>query len=237
MDRAARCRRVRCRARRSHRDRRPGTGRYLQEPRPARHALLRRQQRPRRRRAEGSRRSWRDPVDAGLRLHAGRRPGRLSERLQAVHRYLGAMHRQARGLLPGAVELGRDRGDALRPPARRRLLDRADRVCRQSRRRGAVRRQGHREGPARLSPARHGQDGQPVPEALRPQGQARRPYRAVVELRAISRRCVLYPPGRAQAERGLQAADVGRPRQVGARRRFRRLRHGAASPPTCSSAW
>ena len=53
-------------------------------------------------------------------------------------------------LLPGAVELGRDRGDALGPPARRRLLDRADRIRRQHGGRRAVRRQGHREGTARL---------------------------------------------------------------------------------------
>ena len=37
---------------------------------------------------------------------------------------------------------------------------------------------------------------------------------------------VLYPAGGPQAQRGLQAADVGRARQVGARRRVRRLRHG-----------
>ena len=49
--------------------------------------------------------------------------------------------------------------------------------------RGAVRRQGHREGAAGLSPdlARAGR--QPVPEALRPQGQAGRAHRAFVEFR------------------------------------------------------
>ena len=187
MDWAARRRRLRCRARRPHGDRRPGAGRFLQGPRPARHALLRRQRRPGRRRAEG-REEMEDPSDAGLRLHAGRRPGRLSERLQAVHRLSDAVHRQARGLLPGAVELGRDRGDALGPPACCRLLDRPDRLCRQPRRRRPVRRQGHREGPARLPPDLDRQEGQPLPEARRPQGQARRPHGAVVEFRAISRR-------------------------------------------------
>ncbi len=47
---------------------------------------------------------------------------------------------------PVQLELRRDRGDALGPPARRRLLDRADRVRRQHGRRGAVRHQGHRKG-------------------------------------------------------------------------------------------
>ena len=74
--------------------------------------------------------------------------------LQAVHRLSGAMHRQARGLLPGQLELCRDRGDALGPAAFRRLLNRTDRLRGQPRRRGAVRRQGHRERPARLSPDR-----------------------------------------------------------------------------------
>ncbi len=123
--------------------------------------------------------------------------------------YPGAMHRQARGLLSGAVELGRDRGDALGPPARRGLLDRPDRLRGQSRRRRAVRRQGHREGPAGLSSDLDRAKRQPVPEALRPQGQARRAHLAVVEF-GQSRAAGALSAGRAQAERGLQAADVRR---------------------------
>ena len=61
------------------------------------------------------------------------------------------VHRQARGLLSGAVELGADRSDAVRPPAHRRLLHRPDRIRRQPRGRRPVRDQGHREGAAGLS--------------------------------------------------------------------------------------
>src|SRR5438093_239983 len=75
----------------------------------------------------------------------------------AVARLRGGAYRcesamQARGLLPRAVELGRDRSHALGPPACRWLLDRADRLRCQSRRRSAVRGQGERERAARLSP-------------------------------------------------------------------------------------
>ena len=159
---------------------RPRTDRGMQEPRAARYALLRREQRSRRRRADRSE-EMEGPLDAGLRLHAGRRSRRLPERLQAVHRLSDAMHRQARGLLSGAVERRRDRSDALGPAARRRLLDRPDRLRRQSRGRRAVRRQGHREGAARLPSDLDRAQGQPVPEALRSQGQARRAHLAIVE--------------------------------------------------------
>ena len=124
----------------------------MQESRPARHALLRREQRSRRRRADRSEEAE-GPGHARLRLHAGRGPGGLSERVQAVHRISCPVHRQARRVLPGAVELSRDRSDALGPPARRGLLDRADRFRRQYGGRGSVRRQGHGERTARLSSA------------------------------------------------------------------------------------
>ena len=165
------------------------------------------------------------PGDAGLHLHPGRGSRGLSERVQAVYGFPRSVHRQARRLLSGAVELGRDRGDALGPPPRRRLLDRADRVCGESCGRGAVRRQGHREGPARLSADFYRARGQPLPEARRSQGQARRAHLAVIEFRAPCPARALSARG-TQAERGLQAVDVGRARQVRARRRLRRLRHG-----------
>ena len=198
----------------------------LQEPRPARHALLRRQQGSRRRRADRSEQMER-PVDAGLRLHAGRRSGRLCQHLQAVHRPSRDLHRQARRLLSGAVELGRDRGDALGPPACRRLLDRPDRLCRQPRRRGPVRRQGHREGRARLQPDRDGRRRR-APIRSSPISRARRsriPRRRRTP--AISRRACCFRRKGLTPDDGLQAADVGRSRQVDARRRLRRLRHGA----------
>ena len=94
-----------------------------------------------------------------------------------------SVHRQAGRLLPGAIELGRDRGDALGSPPRRGLLDRTDGIRRQYGRRGSVRGQGHREGAARLPSVFHRQEGQPVPEALRSEGQARRAHVAVVEFR------------------------------------------------------
>ncbi len=55
-----------------------------------------------------------------------------------------------------------------------------------------------------------GQGEQSLPETVRPQGQARRPHVAVVELRP-SRAARAVSAGRPQAERGLPAADVGRP--------------------------
>ena len=55
----------------------------------------------------------------------------------------------------------------------------------QSRGRRAVRRQGHREGPARLSSDFDRARRQPVPEALRSQGQARRAHRRRRRIPAI----------------------------------------------------
>ena len=72
--------------------------------------------------------------DAGIRLHARGRSRGLSQRVPPVHRSSCEVHRQARGVLPGAIELGADRGDAVGPPARRRLLHRSDRLRRQPRR-------------------------------------------------------------------------------------------------------
>ena len=172
------------------------------------------------------RKSWKRSLHARLRLHAGRGPGGLSERVQAVHRLSGAVHRQARGLLPGAVELGRDRGDALGPPARRGLLDRPDRLRRQPRGRGSVRGQGHREGTAGLpSDRRSSRRTAPTRSSPISRASASRTHRRR-RIPAISRRSCCYPPEGLKPERGLQAADVGRARQVGARRRVRRLRHG-----------
>src|SRR5216683_2819001 len=165
------------------------------------------------------------PGDAGLCLHPGRGSGGLPECVQAVHRLSRAVYRQARGLLPGTVEFSRDRGDAFRPPARRGLLDRTDRIRGQHGRCGAGRGQGHRERTARLSPRLDRAKGQPLPEALRSQGQARRAYLAVVELGA-SRAAGALSARRAPAERGLQAVDVVPARQIGTRGGFRRLRHG-----------
>ena len=84
---------------------------------------------------------------------------------------------------------------------------------------------GTEKGPHGYHLISHRQERQPLPEALRPQGQARRAYRAVVEFRPSCAARALSAR-RPQAERGLQAADVGRTRQVGARRAVRRLRHG-----------
>ena len=66
---------------------------------------------------------------------------------------------------------------------------------------------------------------QPLSEARGLEGQARRAHIALVEFRQ-SRAARALSAGGPQAERGLQAADVGRARQIGARRRVRRLRHG-----------
>ena len=100
---------------RSHRHRLcVGAERRLQESRPARHrsiATTTTISSPMRRRMP---KKLARSIDARLRLYAGRGPGRLSEHLQAVHRLSRPVHRQARRLLSGAVELGRDRGDALR---------------------------------------------------------------------------------------------------------------------------
>ena len=134
------------------------------------------------------------------------------------------------------IERRRDRGDALGPPARRRLLDRADRVRGQPRRRDSVRGQGHREGVPGLQPHRHRQGEFAVPEALRSQGQEGRAHVAVVEL---------GPPGAAGAVpgagprsgQGLQDHLLRQARPVGDGRQFRRLRRGAPSPPTCSTGW
>ena len=125
----------------------------------------------------------RDPVHARFHLHAGRGSGRLREHLQAVHRPSRPMHRQTGRLLPGAVERGRDRGDALGAAARRRLLDRPDRLRRQPGRRGAVRGQGHgRAGAQGYQLVDDREEGQPLPEARRSQGQEDRAHGAVVEL-------------------------------------------------------
>ena len=68
----------------------------------------------------------RDPSTLVFAYTPGGGPGGLSERFQAAHRFPGSVHRQAGSLLPGAIELGRDRGDALGPPPCRGLLDRTD---------------------------------------------------------------------------------------------------------------
>ena len=144
-------------------------------------------------------RRWKDPATLVFAYTPVEDPGRLSERVPAIHRISRPVHRQARDLLPGAIQHGRDRGDALRPPACRRLLDRPDRLRGQSGRRRPVRRQGHREGTAGLSPDRHRQGFEPLSETLRPQGQARRAHLAVVEFRqsrsarAVRRRRVSSP--------------------------------------------
>ena len=196
----------------------------MQESRPARHALLRREQRSGRRCADRSEKTARS-FHARIRLHPSGGPGGLSERVQAAHRFPGSVHRQAGSLLPGAIKLGRDRGDALGSPPCRGLLDRTDGIRRQYGGSGSVRRQGHRKGTAWLPSPVHRQEGQPLPEARRFEGQARRAHIAVVEFRP-PRAARALSLGGPQAQRGLQAADVGRARQVGARRRVRRLRHG-----------
>ena len=66
-----------------------------------------------------------EPVDDRVHLHAGRGSGRLREHLQAVHDAPREVPRQEGRVLPGADQRGGDRGDALGPAARRRLLDRA----------------------------------------------------------------------------------------------------------------
>ena len=73
-----------------------------------------------------------------------------------------------------------------------------DGVRGQSRRRGAVRGQGHGEGIPGLQPDRHRQGEFAVPEALRPQGQEGRAHVAVVELRP-PRAAVAVPARRASS--------------------------------------
>ena len=102
--------------------------------------------------------------------------------------HLAQVPRQEGRLLPGAVERRGDRGDALGPPACRRLFDRAHRVRRQSRRRGAVRGQGHREGVPGLQPHRHRQGELAVPEARRSRRARRSRTRRRRRTRATSRR-------------------------------------------------
>ena len=97
--------------------------------------------------------NWKDPSTLVFAYTPVEDPAVYANIFKPFTDYLATMHRQARGLLSGAVEFGRDRSDALGPPACRGLLDRPDRFRRQSRRRDSVRRQGHRERPARLSPA------------------------------------------------------------------------------------
>ena len=157
--------------------------RRLQESRRTRRDVLRRQQRHGRRLA-GRSEEMEEPVDDRLHLHAGRRSRGVREHLQAVHDAPGEVPGQEGRLLSGAVERRRNRGDALGSPARGRLLDRADGVRGQPRRRGAVRGQGHRQGIPGLQPDRHRQGQLAVSEALRPQGQEGRAHGAVVQFRA-----------------------------------------------------
>ncbi len=84
--------------------------------------------------------------------------------------YLGKCTGKRVVYFPGAVERGRDRSHARRPASRRRVLDRPDGIRGESRRRGAVRDQGHREGAAGLQPDHDRQEVEPVPEALGPEG-------------------------------------------------------------------
>ena len=166
--------------------------RRLPEPRRARHDVLRREQGPGRRRAGGPE-EVEEPVDDRVHVHARRGPGRVREHLQAVHDAPFQVPRQEGRLLPGAEQRGRDRGDALGPAARRRLLHRPDGVRGEPRGRDPVRGQGHREGLPGLQPDRHRQGELAVPEALGPEGQEGRAHVAVVELR---------PPGAARAVPG-----------------------------------
>ena len=196
--------------------------RRLQEPRRARHDVLRRQQGHGRRRADRPE-EVEEPVDHRLHVHARRGSGGLREHLQAVHHASRGVPQQEGRVLPGAVERRRDRGDALGPPARRRLLDRPDGVRRQSRRRRAVRGQGLREGVPGLQPDRDRQGELAVPEALRPQGQEGRAHVAVVEFRP-SRAAVAVPRAGAHARQGLQDHLLRQARPVGDGRQLRRLR-------------
>ena len=110
--------------------------RHLREPRPTRHALLRREQRSRRRYA-GRSREAQGPIDLDLRLFRRRGTASLSEGVSTVDGRDRAVHRQKGPLLLGQFADGADRGDALGPPAHRRLRDRQCRLCRQSGRRRA----------------------------------------------------------------------------------------------------
>jgi hypothetical protein len=132
------------------------------------------------------------PVDDRVHLHAGRRPRRLREHLQAVHDLPVAMPEQEGRVLSGAIERGGDRGNALGPAARGRVLDGPDGVRRQPRGRDSVRDQGHREGIPGLQPDRHRQVELAVPEDERPQGQEGRTYVTVVEF-GPSRPLALFP--------------------------------------------
>ena len=155
-------------------------------------------------------RRWKDPATLVFAYTPVEDPAVYQNVFRPFTESSRAVHRQARDLLSGAIQHRRDRSDALRPPAHRRLLDRPDRLRGQSRGRRPVRDQRQREGIARLSPDRHRQGFEPLSETVRPQGQARRAHLAVVELRqSCAARAV--PAGRPQARRRLPPADVGRP--------------------------
>ena len=144
----------------------------------------------------------------------------------------GKTHR----LLSRAVELGRDRGDALGPAALRRLLDRPDGFAVNLA--GAV--------PFAAKGTREGIRGYNLLAIVK----ADSPYQKLADLKGkkvahtspssnsgnLAPR-VLFPDRGPEARRRLQAADVGRARQVGARRRLAATTTWPPSPPTCSSAW
>ena len=79
---------------------------------------------------------------AGLRLHAGRGSGDLRGHLGAVHRASGGGDGQGVQFFAVQSNSRRGRGDALGAAAHRRLLDRADALRGEPRRRGALRHHG-----------------------------------------------------------------------------------------------
>ena len=98
-------------------------------------------------------------------------------------KHAGEGHRQEGRVLPGAVERGGDRGDALRPPAHRRRQHRPDSDRGELRGLRAVRHHGHPGRHLRLRDGNHRAGRQPDQDAGRSQGQEGRVHRADLELR------------------------------------------------------
>ena len=142
----------------------------------SRQGLLRPQRRPGRGPA-GRSEAGRQSLDADLRLHADRGPGGLSEGVGRLHQAPGKGHRQARGVLPGAVERRAIRGDALRPPARRGRQRRRQRDRGELRGLRAVRDDGGEGQQLRLRDGNHRAGRQPDQDAGRSQGQEDRVHR------------------------------------------------------------
>ena len=210
--------------------------RTLRQPRRARRAVLRREQRPRRRYAEGPEAAARTPRRWSSPTRRWKTPRCTRTIFKPFTDYLAQC--TGKRVVFYQVQSNAAEIEAMRsgPPARRRLLHRPDRLRGEPRRRHPVRDQGQREGMAGLQPDHGREEGQPVPEARRPQGQEGRAHLALVELRP-PRAAGAVPAGRPDAGQGLQGALLRQARPVRDGRATRATTTPRRSPPTCSSAW